>query len=290
MTFFGCRSSNFCYIILANECSFVSTERKPNCDGPGAACYDPRFIGGDGIVFYFHGKKDEHFSLISDVNLQINARFIGLRPAGRTRDFTWIQALGLIFGFHNFTLEATKAENWDQEADHLKFTYDGMSFNVPIGYSSAWNSPDENLELERTSGTNSVRVTIQEIVEISANVVPVTEKDDAIHGYQIPKNDSFAHLEVQFRFFGLSSKVEGILGRTYQPSFKNPAKPGVDMAVVGGDDKYKTSSLLSADCNSCVLITPEKKVAERDLALMDYGSLDCTGRGIDGGKGIVCKK
>ncbi|KAF3638207.1 amine oxidase family protein [Capsicum annuum] len=262
----------------------ILAERKPNCDGPGAACYDPRFIGGDGIVFYFHGKKDEHFSLISDVTVQINARFIGLRPAGRARDFTWIQALGLMFGSHNFTLEATKAENWDQEVDHLKCTYDGMSFSVLIGHSSVWSSPDQNLELERTSATNSVRVTIQEIVEISANVVPVTGKEDAIHSYGRPKNDSFAHLEVQFRFFDLSPKVEGILGRTYQPSFKNPAKAGVDMAVVGGDNKYKTSSLLSADCNSCSVFTPGKMVAGRALP-MDFGSLDCTG-----GNGIVCKK
>ncbi|PHT56036.1 hypothetical protein CQW23_04522 [Capsicum baccatum] len=266
------------------KCEAVCRKRKPNCDGPGAACYDPRFIGGDGIVFYFHGKKDEHFSLISDVTVQINARFIGLRPAGRTRDFTWIQALGLMFGSHNFTLEATKAENWNQEVDHLKCTYDGMSFRVPIGHSSVWSSPDRNLELERTSATNSVRVTIQEIVEISANVVPVTEKEDAIHSYGIPKNDSFAHLEVQFRFFDLSPKVEGILGRTYQPSFKNSAKAGVDMAVVGGDNKYKTSSLLSADCNSCSVFTPGKMVAGRALP-MDFGSLDCTG-----GNGIVCKK
>ncbi|MFS7987749.1 hypothetical protein Hanom_Chr11g01026581 [Helianthus anomalus] len=66
-----------------------------------------------------------------------------------------------------------------------------------------------------------------------------------MHNYQIPSNDNFAHLEVQFRFFGLSSNVEGILGRTYHPDFENPAKPGVAMPVVGGDDNYKASSLLA---------------------------------------------
>lgn len=189
-----------------------------------------------------------------------------------------------MFGSHNFTLEATKAENWDQEADHLKFTYNGMSLSVPIGHLVVWNSPDQNLELERTSATNSVRVTIQEIVEISANVVPVTEEEDTIHSYGVPENDCFAHLEVQFRFFDLSPKVEGILGRTYRPSFKNPAKPGVDMAVIGGDDKYRTSSLLLADCNYCTVFSPGKMVTERNLP-MDFGSLVCTG-----GNGIVCKK
>ncbi|KAL6350421.1 hypothetical protein AAG906_004372 [Vitis piasezkii] len=46
------------------------TGPKPACNGVGAACFDPRFIGGDGIVFYFHGKSNQHFSLVSDVNLQ----------------------------------------------------------------------------------------------------------------------------------------------------------------------------------------------------------------------------
>ncbi|CAN4079023.1 unnamed protein product [Withania somnifera] len=206
------------------KCEAVCRKRKPNCDVPGAACYDPRFMGGDGIVFYFH-----------DVNVQINALFIGLRPAGRMLDFTWIQAL----------------ENWNQEADHLKFTYDGMSFNVPIGHSAVWNSPDQNLELERTSATNNLRVTLQETVEISANVIPVKEEEDRIHSYGIPKNDCFAHLEVQFRFFDLSPKVEDILGRTSH--YKTSS------LVLGGDNKYKTSSLLSSDCNSFTVFTPGKK-------------------------------
>ncbi|RVX08536.1 hypothetical protein CK203_014235 [Vitis vinifera] len=38
------------------KCEAVCRGRKPNCNGVGAACFDPRFIGGDGIVFYFHGK------------------------------------------------------------------------------------------------------------------------------------------------------------------------------------------------------------------------------------------
>ncbi|KAJ0869616.1 hypothetical protein HanRHA438_Chr11g0491051 [Helianthus annuus] len=95
-------------------------------------------------------------------------------------------------------------------------------------------------------------VTIPGVVEILANVVPVTAEDDRIHGYNVPSDDCFAHLELQFRFAGLSDGVEGVLGRTYQPDFKNPAKPGVAMAVVGGEDKYKTSSLLAADCANCV--------------------------------------
>lgn len=49
-----------------------------------------------------------------------------------------------------------------------------------------------------------------------------------------------------FKFYGLSSRVEGVLGRTYQPDFQNPAKSGVAMPVVGGEDKYRITSLISA--------------------------------------------
>ncbi|XAR59121.1 hypothetical protein NMG60_11014777 [Bertholletia excelsa] len=283
------RYAKACFLdCYSPKCEAVCRRRKPNCNGPGAACYDPRFIGGDGIVFYFHGKSNEHFALISDDNIQINARFIGLRPEGRTRDYTWIQALGLMFGPHNFTLEATKSEKWDNEVDHLKFSYNGQALTLPEGQSSDWTSPNNDLTVERTSTRNSVTVTIPEVVEVFASVVPVTEKDNLVHNYQIPENDCFAHLEVQFRFIGLSPKVEGILGRTYRPEFENPAKHGVEMPMVGGEDKYWTSSLLSSDCKFC-LFTPGNNLSSKVYTAMEYGTVDCT-RGTNNGYGIACRK
>ncbi|KAI3815860.1 hypothetical protein L1987_15543 [Smallanthus sonchifolius] len=149
-----------------------------------------------------------------------------------------------------------------------------------------WNSTNGHIQVERTSTTNSVTVAISDLAEISVNVIPVSEEDSKIHNYQIPSNDRFAHLEVQFRFFGLSSNVEGILGRTYSLDFKNPAKPGVEMPVIGGgDDKYKTSSLLGTDCALCVF-SPDSIKDEHDSLTMEYGMLDCKG----GGNGITCKK
>ncbi|KAJ4982247.1 hypothetical protein NE237_033084 [Protea cynaroides] len=268
------------------KCEAVCEDRKPNCNSPGAACHDPRFIGGDGIVFYFHGKSNEQFALISDPNLQINARFIGHRPAGRTRDYTWIQGLGLMFESHTFTLETTKAAKWEEEVDHLQFSYDGKPLTVPEGHLSEWNSPQEDIKVERTSSKNSVTVTLTDVAEISVNVVPVTEQDNKVHNYQIPSDDCFTHLEVQFRFFGLSSKVEGVLGKTYRPDFRNPAKPGVAMPIVGGEDKYRTSSLLSSDCANCVF-SPTSGEAIKNSLVMDYGTLDCS-HGGSGKNGIVC--
>ncbi|KAL3639879.1 hypothetical protein CASFOL_014847 [Castilleja foliolosa] len=231
------------------ECRY----RKPNCNGVGAACYDPRFIGADGGVFYFHGMKNEHFTLVSDTNLQINARFIGHRPTGRSRDYTWIQALGVLFGSHNFSVEATKAAKWDKNVDLFKFTFDGNEIDLPQrALQSEWKFQNGDVTLERISSTNSVIVSINEIVEIGVNVVPITKEDDRVHNYKIPSDDCFAHLEVQFKFFDLSREVEGVLGRTYRPDYESPNRLGLAMAVVGGEDKYKTMSLFATDCRKCV--------------------------------------
>lgn len=270
-------------------CLYVGIDRKPNCNGPGAVCYDPRFIGGDGIVFYFHGKSDEHFSLVSDRNLQINARFTGHRPAGRSRDFTWIQALGVLFDSHNFSVEAAKAAAWDDEIDLLRFTYNGEDIAIPEGPLAVWNPPDQSVRVERISTRNSAIVSVPNVVEISVNVVPVTKEDDRIHSYRLPSDDCFAHLEVQFRFYGLSGNVSGVLGRTYQPNFENPAKPGVAMPVVGGEDEHRTTSLLSTDCKSCVF-NPDHVVAEgEESPLIGYNVLDCTHQS-GAGNGIMCRK
>ncbi|KAJ4907617.1 Late embryogenesis abundant (LEA) protein-related [Raphanus sativus] len=262
--------------------------RKPNCNKPGSACYDPRFIGGDGIVFYFHGKSNEEFSLVSDSDIQINGRFIGHRPAGRARDFTWIQALGFLFNSHKFSLDAAKSATWDSEVDHLKFSFDGQDLSVPEETLATWYSPDKDIKIERVTLRNSVIVTIKDKAEIMVNVVPVTKEDDRIHSYKVPSDDCFAHLEVQFKFFNLSPKVDGILGRTYKPDFQNPAKPGVAMPVVGGEDSFKTSSLLSNDCKTCIFSESQAEIASVKSEI-EYATLDCT-RGASSGNGIICRK
>lgn len=220
-------------------------------------------------MFYFHGKTNEQFSLVSDVDFHINARFIGRRPQGRTRDNTWIQALGLMFGPHTFALAVNKVARWDNEVDQLVLTYDGKPLLLPPGQLSAWTIPDGRLSVERTAKFNSIMVLLHGFVEISANVVPVTKEDDRIHRYQIPDNNCFAHLEVQFKFLHLSDQVEGVLGQTYRPGYRSPVKRGVPMPIMGGEDKYKTSSLLSADCKYCIFSTPNLRTAVAKPIVLD---------------------
>ncbi|TKY66571.1 Root cap [Spatholobus suberectus] len=206
-------------------CKAVCRSRKPNCNARGSGCYDPRFIGGDGRVFYVHGKSNEHFTLVSDSALQINARFMDT---------------------------GQQTPQWNENVDHLKFTYNGNHLVLPEDPLSTWHSPLKDVKVERVAARNNAIVTLEDVAEILVNVVPVSKEDDTIHNYQVPNDDCFAHLEVQFRFFALSPKVDGVLGRTYREDFENPAKPGVAMPVVGGEDTYRTTSLLSPYCAACV--------------------------------------
>ncbi|KAF2321770.1 hypothetical protein GH714_002636 [Hevea brasiliensis] len=71
-----------CFIDCSSRCEVTCKWRRPRCDGYGSLCYDPRFVGGDGVMFYFHGEKGGNFAIVSDDNLQINAHLIGTRPQG----------------------------------------------------------------------------------------------------------------------------------------------------------------------------------------------------------------
>ncbi|KAH8492342.1 hypothetical protein H0E87_021779 [Populus deltoides] len=182
-----------------------------------------------------------------------------------------------------------KVAQWDDQVDQLLFTYDGTPFNIPQGHLSTWTSPDlNNIVVERTTKYNSVKVTLRNVVEISVKIVPITKEDDRIHKYEIPSNDCFAHLEVQFKFFNLSEKVEGVLGQTYRPDFENPVKRGVPMPIMGGENKYKTSSLVSADCNLCIFSPSSKpQYAAKLLALNTDSTLDCTSNTSSGHGSVV---
>ncbi|CAN7133090.1 unnamed protein product [Brassica rapa subsp. narinosa] len=246
-------NNKVCYVDCRNIlCTSECRRASLNCNRPGPACNDPRLIAGDENVVYFYGKSKEHFSLVSDPDLQINARFTGHRPAGRSRDFTWVQALGFLFNSQKFSLEATKVATWDDSIDHLRFSFDGQDLIIPEEILSTWYSPKKDIKIRRATKMNSVTVTIKDKAEIMVNVVPVTKKDDRIQSYKVPSDDCLAHLEVQFRFLNLSPRVDGILGCTSRPGFQNQAKSGAAMPVVGGEDKFRTSSLLSHDCRTCI--------------------------------------
>lgn len=221
-------------------------------------------------MFYFHGATGGDFAIVSDDNLHINARFIGTRPATRTRDFTWVQALSVMFDSHTLVIAADRVSHWDDNVDALIVRWDGDTITIPTDGEAEWkvDNGEREVVVERTDDTNSVRVTVGGLLEMDVRVTPIGAEENRVHNYQLPADDAFAHLETQFRFKNLTESVEGVLGQTYRPGYVSPVKRGVPMPIMGGEDKYRTPSPFSSLCKLCrfqpnkVSLTSGKGVAE----------------------------
>ncbi|ERN01145.1 hypothetical protein AMTR_s00002p00212250 [Amborella trichopoda] len=137
-----------------------------DCNRPGAICQDPRFVGGDGVTLYFHGKKDRDFCLLSDSNLHINGHFIGKRKETMKRDFTWVQSIAILFGTNNLYVGARKVGIWDDTTDHLSIIFNGMPIRLPVGEGSEWHG--QGLTVARTRDTNGVTLEAAENFNIIA--------------------------------------------------------------------------------------------------------------------------
>eukprot|EP01018_Ginkgo_biloba_P020778 Gb_38738 [translate_table: standard] len=254
------------------------------CDKPGAVCQDPRFIGGDGIMFYFHGKKDQDFCLVSDSNVHINGHFIGKsKKHGLKRDFTWVQAIGVMFDSHQLYLGANKVGQWEDSVDQISLNLDGQPILLPSGRGGVWGSHD--LKITRFQETNGITVEVADSFKITARVVPITEEESRTHNYEITPDDCFAHLELNFKFYSLTPRVTGVLGQTYAAGFKSPVKMGVAMPIMGGEDKFSTPHLFSTDCKVARFGAGVESLESR----VDFPTVTC-GSGNAAGRGIVCRR
>lgn len=259
------------------------------CNFPGAVCQDPRFVGGDGITFYFHGRKDQDFCLVSDSNLHINAHFIGKRNPKLKRDFTWVQTIGIIFDKHKLLIAAQKTSTWDDNLDRLSISFDDKPVSLPTKAGSKWDSHNPTqVTISRTSNTNGVMVEVADNFKVTANVVPITAEESKVHGYDITDEDCFAHLEVAFKFYNLSDEVDGVLGQTYRSNYESKIKPNAVMPVMGGEQKFRTSGIFATNCLVSrfgkMSMQKEINVAQQ----MGLEGLKCTS-GMQG-KGLVCRR
>ncbi|KAK7246170.1 hypothetical protein RIF29_41030 [Crotalaria pallida] len=260
------------------------------CDRPGAVCQDPRFIGGNGITFYFHGKKDSNFCLVSDPNLHINAHFIGRRNHNMKRDFTWVQSIAILFDNHQLFIGAHKTATWEDSIDHLALSFDGEPITLHESEAATWKSPsDPSVHITRASTTNNVIIEIEGRLRITAKVVPITEEDSRVHNYGITKEDCFAHLDLGFKFFSLTNQVSGVLGQTYKPNYVSRVNIGAKMPIMGGEKEFETTSLFTPDC-SVTRFVGNNEHNDEDIAMegWEMPSLNC-GSGIDG-QGVVCRR
>ncbi|SPT18317.1 unnamed protein product [Triticum aestivum] len=280
----GCR--DLCYVHCPS-CKLVCM-----CELAGTECYDPRFVGGDGNKFLFHGRRDADFCLLSDANLHINAHFIGKRnaQAAPARDFTWVQALGIRFGGHRLYLGVKRTVTWDNAVDRLAITFDGMPVELDAAPAASWSPASAPaLSVLRIGAANGVVVRLDGRFRIVANAVPVTEEDSRVHDYGLTADDSLAHLNVAFKFNSISADVHGVLGQTYRPDY---VSAGVDMGakipVMGGAGKYQVSDIFGTDCE-VARFGGEDVVRVGAVDMIDEPADTMCGSG-KGSAGLVCKK
>ncbi|KAJ4829804.1 hypothetical protein Tsubulata_022110, partial [Turnera subulata] len=291
----SCKSTDYKYLecykvkhVCPTSCPFdcqvdcVTCKPVCKCDQPGAVCQDPRFIGGDGLTFYFHGKKDRDFCLVSDPNLHINAHFIGKRNENLTRDFTWVQSIAVLFGKHQLFLGALKTSTWDDSVDRLSLAFDGEPLALPENEGAKWQSTNTpGVSITRVGDSNGVTVKVKGLFKITAKVVPITQEDSRIHNYGVTEDDCFAHLDLRFKFYSLSNQVNGVLGQTYRPGYVSRVNVGAKMSVMGGDREFRTSGLFAADC-AVTRFTANKAIsAEDSMAAFELPGLSCAS-GMDG--------
>jgi hypothetical protein len=124
---------------------------------------------------------------------------------------------------------------------------------------------------------------------ITVEAVSITKEEDRVHRYELPADNCFAHLNVQFdQFLALSDNVDGVLGQTYRPGFKNPVKVGVPMPIMGGESQFKVSSLFSTNCLASKFHQHvDRSSSAVQLSSVDFGGL-CTASSTNGG--IVCRR
>ncbi|KAH9293378.1 hypothetical protein KI387_041418, partial [Taxus chinensis] len=121
--------------------------------------------------------------------------------------------------------------------------------------------------------------------------VPIPKEDDHVHRYQIPSYNCFAHLEIQLKNFNPSAMVEGVLGQTYRPNFKNLVKVEVPMpTIMGNEGKYKMSTLVVADYKSCIF-KPYYFVSHFESLLVESTptTFDCASK-VGSRASIVCRR
>ncbi|KAJ4820137.1 hypothetical protein LUZ62_032703 [Rhynchospora pubera] len=254
------------------------------CDKPGA-CGDPRFIGGDGNAFYFHGRKDRDFCIVSDSDLHINAHFIGKRGPSMNRDFTWIQSIAVLFGEHRLYVGARKTSTWDDERDYLEISFDGEQVHLPEADGAEWKSLYvPALKISRTKAINTMMVELKGRFKIIANVVPITKEDSRIHNYGLTADNCLSHLDLAFKFDVLTSDVHGVVGQTYRPDYVNKFDVRTKMPVLGGANNFSSSGLFATDC---AVARFGRGDGEAEL-ISDLADVKCAS-GMDG-PGVICKK
>ncbi|RLM80345.1 hypothetical protein C2845_PM12G02650 [Panicum miliaceum] len=94
-------------------------------------------------------------------------------------------ALGVNFGAgHRLYAGARRAVEWDEDEDYIKITFEVEPVNMDAVKKARWVSKAlPGLSVTRMDTVNTVMVELNGVFSISANAMPITDKDNRIHMY-----------------------------------------------------------------------------------------------------------
>ncbi|XP_031500263.1 uncharacterized protein LOC116264266 [Nymphaea colorata] len=180
----------------------------------------------------------------------------------------WVQSIGFLFDHHKLFIGAKKIAQWDDAIDQLAIAFDGEPLFLPTTKDAQWTSAASALTITRSGRANEILVEAANEFKITAKVVPIGKEESKIHNYGITDDDYIAHLDLSFRFYSLSSAVNGVLGQTYADNYKRRAKMGVKMLVLGGDREFLSSGLFATDCAAAQFKSTGRIMMEEVFTMM----------------------
>eukprot|EP00850_Spirogloea_muscicola_P019095 SM000183S03989 [mRNA] locus=s183:255601:259599:+ [translate_table: standard] len=169
-------------------------------------------------------------------------------PHGR-HDFTWVQAVAILYGEHKLYVGAQQEAIWDNRKDHLVFILDGKPLLDVTGTKSeaVYDSEDAGVQIRRPGSANLGSVEVQGLLKLTLEVKPIPKRNWT-------ETSCFAHIDMAMDFAQLSNQAEGVLGQTYQKLWHPPnvreetARSGMKAYILQDVESYQTSSLLEQDC------------------------------------------
>ncbi|GAQ88473.1 hypothetical protein KFL_004310110 [Klebsormidium nitens] len=235
------------------SCSTSGTCSNPNpiAYSPSGVCGDPHFSAPGGIYFDWHGVRDQVFSIISDTDFQLNARFIGERTNTESIEHgTWIEEMGMVYkdesGATHFVSIGIDQEKEFEAADVFFFTFDGE--DIPVGSGTAeytWMSPDGRATITREPHMRAhARINIDGLFK--ATFKPRVES-------RIQLDPLGKYLDMDMESLTLSRHAHGVLGQMFRPDAverRNAVTAnatGHEFLVEGKTADYRVESLTSYD-------------------------------------------
>ncbi|KAL6640797.1 hypothetical protein ACP70R_021920 [Stipagrostis hirtigluma subsp. patula] len=148
-------------------------------------------------MFYFHGRRDADFCVISDRDLHINAHFIGKRRGGGV-GASWTSAAVPALSVTRTTAANAVARGQARRRPPLYVIIDGR-------------------------------------FSVMATAMPITAEESRAHRYGVTPDDCLAHLDLAFKFDALTGDMHGVVGQTYRPDYVNRFDVKASMPTMGDE-------------------------------------------------------